>query len=103
MVRALARDGAGNETVVERSLGVDASVPSIGGVSVDFLARELRVAVADALSGVARAELRLAGTALETRLAADGRTAVAVVPAGLRAGRRGRDACALRTPPVPRT
>jgi hypothetical protein len=83
VLRAVAHDSAGNETVVERALGVDASAPSIGSVSVDFLAREVRVGVADALSGVARVELRLAGAELETRLSADGRTAVARVPAGL--------------------
>ena len=37
----------------------------------------MRVGVADALSGVARVEVRLAGAALETRLAADGRAGVA--------------------------
>ena len=42
----------------------------------------MRVAVADGLAGVELVEVRLAGTALETRLAADGRTAVARVPAG---------------------
>ena len=52
-------------------------------VSADFIAREVRVDVADALSGVAAVEVRLAGAVLETRLAADGRTAVARVPAGL--------------------
>lgn len=82
VLRAVAHDGAGNETIVERALGVDASPPSIGGVTADFLARELRVGVADALSGVARVELRLAGAELETRLSADGRTAIARVPAG---------------------
>ena len=30
VLRAVARDGAGNETIVERALGVDASAPSIG-------------------------------------------------------------------------
>ena len=49
----------------------------------DCVARELRVGVADALAGVAAAEVRLRGTALETSLAADGRTAIARVPAGL--------------------
>ena len=83
VLRAVARDSAGNETVVERSLGVDASAPSIGGLTADFVAHEVRVGVADALSGVARVEVRLAGTALETRLSADGQTAVARVPAGL--------------------
>jgi hypothetical protein len=83
VLRAVARDGAGNETVVERALGVDASAPSIGSVTADFLARELRVAVADALAGVTLAEVRLAGTVLETRLSADGGTAIARVPAGL--------------------
>ncbi|HET6175033.1 MAG TPA: hypothetical protein VFD90_20695 [Gaiellales bacterium] len=80
VLRVVARDGAGNETVVERPLGVDAGRPSIGRVSADFAAREVRVDVADALSGVTRVELRLAGTLLETRLTADGRTAVARVP-----------------------
>ena len=83
VLRAVAHDSAGNETVVERALGVDASAPSIGAVTADFLAREVRVGVADALSGVARVEVRLGGTAVETRLAADGHTAVARVPAGL--------------------
>ena len=82
VLRAVAHDSAGNETVVERWLGVDASAPSIGAVTADFVAREVRVGVADALSGVARVEVRLAGAALETRLAADGRTAVARVPGG---------------------
>ncbi|MDX6541432.1 MAG: hypothetical protein QOI71_3042, partial [Gaiellales bacterium] len=83
VLRAVARDGAGNETVVERSLGVDASAPAIGSVGADFMAREIRVAVADALSGVALAEMRLAGAALETRISADGSTAIARVPSGL--------------------
>jgi hypothetical protein len=82
-LHAVARDGAGNETVVERSLGVDASAPVIGSVSADFLAREIRVGVSDALAGVALAELSLNGTALETRISADGGTAIARVPAGL--------------------
>ena len=79
----MARDSAGNETVVERALGVDASAPAIGAIAADFVARELRVGVADALAGVALAEVRLGGAALETRLSADGRTAIARVPAGL--------------------
>jgi hypothetical protein len=83
VLRAVARDGAGNETIAERALGVDASAPSIGSVTADFLAREVRVGVADALSGVAHVEVRLGGTQLETRLSADGRTAIARVPAGL--------------------
>ena len=66
VLRAVARDGAGNETVVERALGVDASAPVIGDVAADFVARELRVGVRDALAGVALAEVRLGGTALET-------------------------------------
>ena len=81
-LRAVARDAAGNETVAERSLGVDASPPVIGDIRADFQAREVRVEVADGLAGVKLVEVRLAGTALETRLAADGRTAVARVPAG---------------------
>jgi hypothetical protein len=83
VLRAVARDAAGNETVVTTALGVDSGAPAIGGVSADFMAREVRVDVADALSGVAGVEVRLAGAPLETRLAADGRTAVARVPAGL--------------------
>ena len=83
MLRAVARDGAGNETVAERALGVDATPPAIGAVRADYVARELRVGVADALAGVAAAEVRLAGTPLETTLSADGRTAIARVPAGL--------------------
>ena len=83
VLRLVARDGAGNETVVERGLGVDASPPSIGRVSADFLAREVRVDVADRLSGVALVEVRLAGALLETRLAADGSTALARVPDGV--------------------
>ena len=82
LLRAVARDGAGNESVAERALGVDATAPSIGRVTADYQAREVRVDVADALSGVERVEVRLAGSVLETRLAADGRTAVARVPAG---------------------
>ena len=83
MLRLVARDAAGNETVATSSLGVDSGAPSIGSVSADFIARELRVDVADALSGVAGVEVRLAGALLVTRLASDGRTAVARVPAGL--------------------
>ena len=83
VLRAVARDGAGNETVAERALGVDATPPVVGIVAADFLARELRFAVADALAGVALAEVRLGGTALETRISADGATAIAGVPAGL--------------------
>jgi hypothetical protein len=83
VLRVVARDGAGNETVAERALGIDATPPSIGRVTADFLSRELRVEVADGLSGVARVELRLAGAVLETRLASDGRTAVARVPNGV--------------------
>ena len=82
VLRVVARDGAGNETVAERALGVDATAPSIARVAADFQAREVRIDVADALSGVARVDVRVAGTVLETRLAADGRTAVARVPAG---------------------
>jgi hypothetical protein len=62
---------------------VDASPPSIGPVTADFQAREVRVKVSDALSGVGRVDVRLAGTVVETRLAADGRTAIARVPAGM--------------------
>ena len=51
--------------------------------SRDFIAREVRVEVADPLSGVGIVEVRLAGDVLETRLAADGRTAVARVPDGV--------------------
>ncbi|MDX6563682.1 MAG: hypothetical protein QOD65_3496, partial [Gaiellales bacterium] len=83
VLRAVARDGAGNETVVERALGVDATPPVIGTVTADFVAREVRVGVTDALAGVALAEVRLGGTALETRISADGATAIARVPAGL--------------------
>ena len=83
LLRVVARDGAGNETVVEQALGVDASPPSIGRVSADFLAREVRVDATDPLSGVALVEVRLAGALLETRLAADGRTALARVPDGV--------------------
>ncbi len=83
VLRAVARDGAGNETVAERPLGVDATPPVIGAFAADFVGRELRVGVSDALSGVALAELRLGGTALETTLSPDGRTAIARVPAGL--------------------
>jgi hypothetical protein len=83
VLRVVARDGAGNETVAERALGIDATPPSIGRVTADFVSRELRVDVSDGLSGVAHVELRLAGAVLETRLAADGRTAVARAPAGL--------------------
>ena len=68
MLRAVARDGAGNETVAERALGVDATPPVAGAVSADFVARELRFAVSDALAGVALAEVRLGSTALETRI-----------------------------------
>ena len=82
VLRVVGRDGAGNETVAERALGVDATAPSIARVAADFPAREVRIDVADALSGVARVEVRVAGTVLETRLAEDGRTAVARVPAG---------------------
>lgn len=83
VLRAIARDGAGNETVAERALGVDATPPIAGAVAVDFVARELRFAVADALAGVAAAELRIGGTALETRISADGAAAIARVPAGI--------------------
>jgi hypothetical protein len=82
-LRVAARDGAGNETVVERALGVDASAPVIGEVTTDFVARELRVGVRDALAGVALAEVSLAGTALETTISADRAIAIARVPAGL--------------------
>jgi hypothetical protein len=82
-LRVAARDGAGNETVVERALGVDASAPVIGEVTTDFAARELRIGVRDALAGVALAEVRLAGTALETTISADRAIAIAHVPAGL--------------------
>ena len=83
VLRAVAHDSAGNETVAERTLGVDASPPSIGEVGTDFVAREVRVDVSDALSGVELVEVRLGGAELETRLSADGRTAVARVPAGM--------------------
>jgi hypothetical protein len=82
-LRVVAHDGAGNETVAERTLGIDATPPAIGAIAADFVAREIRVGVADALSGVALADLRLGGTELETRISADGRTAIARVPAGL--------------------
>ena len=52
VLRVVARDGAGNETVAERALGVDATAPSIARVAADFQAREVRIDVADALSGV---------------------------------------------------
>jgi hypothetical protein len=83
VLRAVARDGAGNETVTERALGVDATPPVVGAVAADFVARELRFGVADALAGVALAEVRVGGTALETRISADGATAIARVPAGV--------------------
>ena len=83
VLRAVARDGAGNETIVERALGVDATPPVIGNVTADFVAREVRVGVTDALAGVSLAEVRLGGTGLETRISADGLTAIARVPAGL--------------------
>ncbi len=83
VLRALARDSAGNETVAERSLGVDATAPAVGTISADFTAREVRVGVADALSGVGSAEVRLAGALLETRISVDGSTAIARVPAGI--------------------
>ena len=83
VLRVVARDAAGNETVATSSPGVDSGAPSIGSVSADFIAREVRVDVADALSGVAGVEVRVAGAVLVTRLATDGRTAVARVPPGL--------------------
>jgi hypothetical protein len=83
VLRVVAHDGAGNETVSERAFGIDATPPVIGAISADFVAREIRVGVGDALAGVALADLRLAGTELETRISADGRTAIARVPAGL--------------------
>ena len=82
-LRVVAHDGAGNEAVAERTLGVDSTPPVIGAVTADFLAREIRVGVSDALAGVALAEVRIGGRELETRLSADGRTAIARVPAGL--------------------
>jgi hypothetical protein len=69
--------------VAERALGVDTSAPVIGSIAADFTAREIRVGVADGLAGVASAEVRAGGAALEARISADGRTAIARVPAGL--------------------
>ena len=83
VLRVVAHDGAGNETVAERTLGVDTTPPAIGPITADFAAREIRVGVADTLAGVALVDLRLAGSKLETRISADGRTAIARVPAGL--------------------
>ena len=83
VLRAVAHDGAGNEAVAERSLGIDSTPPVIGAVTADFLAREIRVDVSDALAGVALADVRIGGAQLETRLSADGRTAIARVPAAL--------------------
>ena len=84
VLRVVAHDGAGNETVVERTLGIDATAPAIGGMTADFMAREIRVGVADALAGVALAEVRLAGTTLETRISADGARRSHACPPGSR-------------------
>jgi hypothetical protein len=83
VLRVVAHDGAGNETVAERALGIDSTPPAIGAVTADFVAREIRVGVSDALAGVALADIRIGGTPLETRLSADGRSAIARVPAGI--------------------
>ncbi len=83
MLRVVAHDGAGNETVAERALGIDSTPPAIGSITADFVAREIRVDVTDALAGVALADLRLGGTRLETRISVDGRTAIARVPLGV--------------------
>jgi hypothetical protein len=83
VLRVVAHDGAGNETVSERTLGIDSTPPVIAAVTADFVAREIRVGVGDALAGVALADLRLAGRKLDTRITADGRTAIARVPVGL--------------------
>ena len=57
---------------------------SIGEVTTDFVARELRVGVRDALSGVALAEVRLGGTAARDDASRPtARTAIARVPAGI--------------------
>ena len=64
--------------------------PSSGRSRADFVARELRFAVADALAGVALAEVRLGGTALETRISADGTHRDRTRAGGRRPGRRRR-------------
>ena len=100
MLRVVAHDGAGNETVAERTLGIDSTPPVIGAVTADFVAREIRVGVSDALAGVALAEVRIGGRELETRLSADGRTAIARVPAGLALdGAPVTGACSIRRRP----
>ena len=58
------------------------STPSDRSTTADFLAREIRVGFGCARRGV-RQRSMAAGSSRETRLSADGRTAIARVPAGL--------------------
>ena len=79
----IARDRAGNEARLERTLGVDAHAPVLRGVGFDDAAHALRIDLADDLSGVATVHATRAGVELETTLAASRRSALVRLPRGV--------------------
>ena len=82
-VVVIARDRAGNETRLERTLGVDAHAPVLRGVGFDDTAHALRIDLADDLAGVATVNATRAGVELETTLAASRRSALVRLPHGV--------------------
>ena len=80
---AIARDRAGNETRLERTLGIDTHGPVLRGVGFDDAAHALRIDLADDLAGIASVHATRGGVALETTLAASRRSALVRLPHGV--------------------
>ena len=78
-----ARDRAGNETRLERTLGIDLHAPVVRAVGFDDAAHALRIDLTDDLAGVATVRATRAGIALETTLAASRRSALVRLPHGV--------------------
>ena len=83
-VHIVARDVAGNETLIDRVIGIDRSAPILRGIGFDDAAHALRVDVADGSSGVGAVAASLAGKPVEALLAADHQSALVTLPAGTR-------------------
>ena len=82
-VVVVARDRAGNEARLERTLGIDSHAPVLRGVGFDDAAHALRIDLADDLAGVASVHATRHGVTLEATLTASRRSALVRLPHGV--------------------